>query len=210
MKNTMKRLFLLAAVLLMVFAGCAMAEENNAPAEEVVLFADLAAFKETGELFEGIRPGMSLDEVVSAGLPLITDTWWIPMMSEESQVFDVRENCVVMMEGIRIIASEGMGAFTCLFHSGALCGIMNFFPEEEYLLEEILPIFTAVLGEPTEQNTKESEHMGWDYSRYTTWETHVKWVYDIQGEEVEFSVSAVDRGQGAVVSNISAHYNSYL
>ena len=210
MKKNLKRLFLCSLILLLALAGGALAETSDSAAEEVVLIADLAAFRETGELFEGVKPGMSLEEVLAAGLPLNTDTWVVGMLTEENERFDSKENHVVMMENIRMAGSELLGAFSCLFHSNALCSI-DLYLEEEMALEEALPIITAVLGEPTHQNTTEYKYMSsLDYSTQVKETTNITWEFDLDGKIIQFSTSADDWGEGATCWYFSVTYMNYI
>ena len=208
MKKNMKRLFLLTLVLLLVLSGGVLAQAPDSAAEEVVLVANLAAFKETGELFEGVKPGMSLEEVLATGLPLKVDTWHVGMLSEDSALFESQENLVVMMEGIRLDRKD-IGTFSCLFHSGALCS-MALYLGESMPLEEVLPIFTAVLGEPSNQNIVENQTWSLYHGTQTYETTNMIWEFDLNGEILHFSFSAYDYGEGASVGYFSATYMNYL
>jgi len=206
MKNTMKRLFLLAAVLLMVFAGCAMAEENNAPAEEVVLFADLAAFKETGELFEGVIPGASLQQTLDAGVPLPTDTWYLSNLHEESVGYRAEEGCVVMIGELRF------DEVTFLRFLNDRLYLISLTSSEGYLLEDVRALVSGVLGEPTEELTSDHEYMHWTYEMRTETYIDLIWEIDLGDEKVSLHISSIDKNDGTPVklASFAFSYDNYV
>ena len=205
-KNLFRRLCLISVMLLVMMSLGAYAETSDTPAEEVILEADLARFMETGELFEGIVPGASLQQTLDAGVPLPTDTWYLSNLSEDSMGYHAEEGCVVIIGELRFDDV----VFLRFLHDRLY--LISLVSSEEYLLEDVRALVCAVLGEPTKELTSDHEYMHWTMEKRIKTYNDLVWEIDLGDEKVSLRISATDLNEGAPVKlgSFAFSYDNYV
>lgn len=197
-------IFLLVFLTIMSFG--AFAETTDAPADETILLADLARFKETGELFDGVIPGASLQQTLDAGIPLPTDTWYLSNLHEESVGYHTEEGCVVMIGELRF------DEVTFLRFLNDRLYLISLTSSEGYLLEDVRALVSGVLGEPTEELTSDHEYMHWTYEMRTETYIDLIWEIDLGDEKVSLHISSIDKNDGTPVKlgSFAFSYDNYV
>ena len=179
--KTLRRMFLLTLVLMLGLIGFALAEASDAPAQEVLLPADLTLLPENAALFAGVLPGMSRDEAAAAGLPVQVEPYdsyrskYGDQTSPWTRMYYLEENQVATLLELRT-------RWTAVqFTDDQLVGY-DLSLEQALPYEEVVALLGGVLGEVTEVRENAEQKMRTD-----------EWDLEIDGQLV--SVAAVSTEQ---------------